>query len=183
MIAKYIATAMLGTALIGGAALAQSSTAPSSAADRASAGAINAAQNLKGTWRTSKLVGLNVYNDSNEKVGDINELLVDSSGKITAVILGVGGFLGVGEQNVAVNFDQLKWVNEPVRTSSSSDGKMTPLGAPASSTTTGSAAAINSGSMGGSAPRDNWYPDHALISATKDQLKAMPAFKYSDYNK
>ncbi len=182
MISKYLATALVGTALVSGAAFAQSTMAPSSAADRASAGTVSAAQNLKGTWRTSKLVGLNVYNTSNEKVGDVSELLIDNSGKVTAVILGVGGFLGVGEQNVAVNFDQLKWVDEPVKVSSSSG--TTSTGAPASSpTTTGSSSAINSGSMGGNASRDNWYSDHAVISATRDQLKAMPAFKYSDANK
>lgn len=180
MISRYLATALLGTALVSGAAFAQSTMAPSATSTPSSA--VNAAQNLKGTWRTSKLVGLSVYNDSNEKVGDVNELLLDSSGKITAVILGVGGFLGVGEQNVAVNFDQLKWINEPVRISSASG--TTSTGAPASSTTTtGSSSAINSGAMSGSSARDNWYPDHAVISATKDQLKAMPAFKYSDFNK
>lgn len=183
MIAKYLATAMLGTALVGGAAFAQSTTAPSAAANNPPAGAVTTAQNLKGTWRASKLVGLNVYNDSNEKLGDINEILVDKSGKISAVIVGVGGFLGVGEQNVAVDFGQLKWVNEPVRTSSASDGKTAPTRSPAAGTTTGSATAINSGSMSGSAARDNWYPDHAVMSGTKDQLKAMPAFKYSDYSK
>jgi hypothetical protein len=29
---------------------------------------------------------------------------------------------------------------------------------------------------------DQWYPDHGVMSATKDQLKAMPQFKYSNYN-
>ena len=51
-----------------------------------------------GQWRASKLVGLNVYNDQNEKLGDINEILLDQSGKVTGVIIGVGGFLGMGEQ-------------------------------------------------------------------------------------
>ncbi|MBI3700152.1 MAG: PRC-barrel domain-containing protein [Afipia sp.] len=176
MIAKYLAAAMFGTALVSGAALAQTANTSTSP----SASAISTAQDVKGSWRASKLVGLNVYNDGNEKVGDINEVLLDNSGKVSAVILGVGGFLGVGEQNVAVNFDQLKWVDAPVKTSSASG--TAPMGAPASSTTTtGSASAINSGSMG--AAHDNWYPDHAVISATKDQLKAMPAFKYSDYKK
>ena len=32
------------------------------------------------------------------------------------------------------------------------------------------------------AATEKWYPDHAVMNATKDQLKAMPAFKYSDYN-
>ena len=68
----------------------------------------------KGEWRTSKLIGLNVYNDNNEKLGDINELLIDKSGKVQAVVIGVGGFLGMGEHSVAVAFDQVKFVNEPV---------------------------------------------------------------------
>lgn len=175
MIAKYLATAMLGTTLIGGAAFAQS-TAPSTSAAQASTGAIHAAANLKGTWRASKLVGLNVYNDSNEKLGDINEVLVDNSGRVSAVIVGVGGFLGVSEQNVAVNFDRLKWDKEPVRSSSASGGaSTTPRGV-----TTGSAAAINDNGIA-KAPRNDWYPDHAVLNATKDQLKAMPTFNWSDY--
>ncbi len=75
-------------------------------------------QNLKGNWRASKLVGLTVYNDSNEKLGDISEILVDNSGKINAVVIGVGGFLGVGQHDIAVSFDQLKWVKEPARSAS-----------------------------------------------------------------
>ena len=57
--------------------------------------------------------GLNVYNDANEKIGDISELLVDQTGKVEAVVIGVGGFLGMGEHDVAVPFDQIKFVNEP----------------------------------------------------------------------
>ena len=44
-------------------------------------------QEGSGQWRASKLEGLDVYNDNNEKIGDISELLVDSSGKIQAVIV------------------------------------------------------------------------------------------------
>ena len=42
------------------------------------------------------------------KIGEINDLLVDNGGKVNAVIVGVGGFLGVGEKNVAVGFPSLK---------------------------------------------------------------------------
>src|SRR5579871_4981264 len=45
-------------------------------------------------WRASKLIGLNVYNEQNEKLGDISELLIDKSGKVEGVVIGVGGFLG-----------------------------------------------------------------------------------------
>src|SRR5688500_6625760 len=72
---------------------------------------------LKGNWRASKLIGLDVYNEGNEKLGDINELIVDKDGKINAVVIGVGGFLGMGEHDIAVSMDKLKFVETPVRTS------------------------------------------------------------------
>ncbi len=46
-----------------------------------------------GEWRASKIIGLNVYNDQNEKLGDINEMMVDASGKVLGYVIGVGGFL------------------------------------------------------------------------------------------
>lgn len=180
MISRYIATALLGTALIGGAAFAQTA-APTTSSESATPAASNMQSNLKGNWRASKLVGLTVYNDSNEKLGDISEILVDNSGKINAVIVGVGGFLGVGQHDIAVSFDRLKWVDEPIRSASADRAPAAPGMSPTATppgTTTGSTA----GGMAATAsPRDNWYPDHAVMSGTKDQLKAMPAFKYSNY--
>ena len=49
-----------------------------------------------------------VYDTQNNKIGDIKDVLVDSEGKINALILSVGGFLGAGEKDVAVNFDAVK---------------------------------------------------------------------------
>src|SRR6476660_7886373 len=71
-------------------------------------------------WRSSKLIGLNVYNDQNEKLGDISEILVDKSGKVDGVVIGVGGFLGMGKHDIKVEMNKLKFVDEPVRTSSTS---------------------------------------------------------------
>src|SRR5258707_12414461 len=68
-------------------------------------------------WRASKLKGLNVYNDQNEKLGDISEILIDKSGKVAGVVIGVGGFLGMGEHDIMVDMSKLKFVDEPVRTS------------------------------------------------------------------
>jgi len=106
----------------------------------------------KGEWQASKLIHLDVYNPQNQKIGDIKELLLDKGGKIDNVVIGVGGFLGVGQHDVAVNFAELKWSNTPP-------------------TTTGSGASISSSNA--------TYPDHAVLAATKDQLKAMPNFDYS----
>jgi sporulation protein YlmC with PRC-barrel domain len=51
----------------------------------------------------------NVYDSNNSKIGDINDVLVSQNdGKITAVIVGVGGFLGMGEKNVAVSFNSVQ---------------------------------------------------------------------------
>lgn len=177
MIAKYVATALVGTALIGGVAFAQDSTTSTSPSPSASSSSTNVQQNLKGNWRASKLVGLNVYNESNEKLGDISEILVDSTGKINAVVIGVGGFLGVGQHDIAVSFDKLKFVNEPIRTASSSGTSTTG----SSTTTTGAGGGGMSPGAGKDSSRDNWYPDHAMMSGTKEQLKALPQFKYADY--
>lgn len=49
-----------------------------------------------------------VYDKANDKIGDISDVLVDSSKKATIAILGVGGFLGIGEKNVAVPFDSIQ---------------------------------------------------------------------------
>ncbi|MGE3245081.1 MAG: PRC-barrel domain-containing protein [Beijerinckiaceae bacterium] len=65
-----------------------------------------------GEWRASKLIGANVYSANNEDVGEINELIVDNSGKIAKVVIGVGGFLGLGERDVAVNFDELRYAHD-----------------------------------------------------------------------
>lgn len=49
-----------------------------------------------------------VYDHNNTKIGDISDVLVGSNGQINAVIIGVGGFLGAGEKDVAVNFSSIK---------------------------------------------------------------------------
>jgi hypothetical protein len=48
-----------------------------------------------------------VYDKTNAKIGDINDVLVGPNGDVNAVIIGVGGFLGAGEKDVAVNFSAI----------------------------------------------------------------------------
>src|SRR5262245_32265850 len=47
--------------------------------------------------RASKLIGTKVVNAANETVGNVNEIVLTKDGKVAAVVLGVGGFLGIGE--------------------------------------------------------------------------------------
>ena len=134
----------------------------------------------QGDWRTSKLVGLNVYNNNNESVGSINDLLTDKNGTIKAAVIGVGGLLGVGEHLVAVSFDQIKFVDTPVPSATASTA---PPASTSSTTTTGAAGttapASTSATSMTTTKSNPWYPDHAVYNATKDQLKQMPEFKYS----
>lgn len=58
--------------------------------------------------RASKLIGTNVVNTANESVGEINDVMLTKDGQVAAVIVGVGGFLGMGERNVAVDFKSLQ---------------------------------------------------------------------------
>ena len=60
-------------------------------------------------WSAKKqILGKDVYNDAGEKIGDINDLIVAPSRAISYAIVGVGGFLGVGEHNVAVPVSKFK---------------------------------------------------------------------------
>jgi hypothetical protein len=172
---KFLAAALLSAAVLSAPAYAQSPQPADRAAPAATTTSSQEKMALKGNWRASKLMGLDVYNEGNEKLGDINELILDKSGKVAAVIIGVGGFLGMGEHDIAVSMDKLKFVEEPMRTSSTATTKETT----SKETTTGAATTTTTARTSNA---NDWTPDHAVMSGTKEQLKAMPQFKYSDYN-
>jgi sporulation protein YlmC with PRC-barrel domain len=168
---KSIAAGIVGSALLAGAAFAE----PPAALSESS---------LQGNWRASKVVGLSVYNESNEKIGSINDLVMDKSGAIKAAVIGVGGFLGMGEHLVAVSFDKVKFSTEPIVYTGASNtnppgSPPAPAGRPAPTTTTGSTATTNSSAPATMAKPNPWYPDHAVLNTTKDELKNMTEFKYS----
>jgi sporulation protein YlmC with PRC-barrel domain len=175
MLAKTIATGLVASILLASAAFAQT---PTTTSDRANtAQAVASPSSVQGDWRASKVVGLSVYNDNNESIGSINDLLMDKSGNIKAAVLSVGGFLGVGSQLVAIPYDKIKFVNEPVAYTGASNAPNT-ANRPATSTTTGAATTSPPATT---TPKPNaWYPDHAVLNATKDELKSMAEFKYSE---
>lgn len=110
MLIKSIAAGLAGTALLATVAFAQSPTATGDKAPTASATTTSASNE----WRASKMAGLRVYNDSNENIGSINDLLMDKSGAIKMAVIGVGGFLGMGEHLVAIPYEKLKFSEEAV---------------------------------------------------------------------
>ena len=165
---RSVYISLLATVLMSTSVLAQQTPAASTTPSPTTAPVKHA-----GEWRASKLIGLDIYNQQNEKIGDINEVLLDQNGKVVGYILGVGGFLGMGEHDVLVRMDQIKFSTEAVRRSDS----------PATTGATRSDARPSTTDRRAERSADEkWYPDHGIINATKDQLKALPEFKYSHYN-
>lgn len=196
MTKSLMAICLMSSALIAVPAMAQqtNSAAPATTATASSTDTNHQfiTDQAAGTWRASKLVGLGVYNQQNENIGNINELLIDKSGKATGVVIAVGGFLGLGEHYVAVPYDSLQWSMTPVggRTASTGGTSLAdptgaanpntsalgnpttgPTGAPPTSDTPRNAQANTNPNPA--------YPDHAILAnASRDQLKNAPQFNF-----
>ena len=121
-------------------------------------------------WRSSKLIGLDIYNEQNEKLGDISEVLLDKTGKVAGVVIGVGGFLGMGQRDIMVEMSKLKFVDEPANTAATKTTTTGTADRPATTRTT----TERTGDR-------KWYPDHAVLmgAGSKEQIKSMPEFKYN----
>ncbi len=139
----------------------------------------------------SKLMGVDVYGADNQKIGDIDEILVDRQGKIHGLVVGVGGFLGIGEKDVAIPFEQVQWMsNREVQAStgtatSTAGGVTTPsaptaggANQPATTGSTGTAGTAGTATTAGAAGDDN-VPARALVKMTKADLQNAPEFRYS----
>jgi sporulation protein YlmC with PRC-barrel domain len=100
--------------LLAAPAFAQT-TAPSTspAATTAPTGDMKFYTHQPNEMRASKLIGTKVSNNANETIGDVNELIIDKDGKVAAVVVGVGGFLGMGEREVALDFKSLNVKYDP----------------------------------------------------------------------
>jgi sporulation protein YlmC with PRC-barrel domain len=109
-------------------AFAQTANAPSSAKTTMSSSEV----------RSDKLVGHAVVNAQNERVGNIDSVILGAQGHVDKVVIGVGGFLGMGERDIAVNWRDLQ--------------------------------VLDNGSK-------------IVVNASRDQLKAMPEFKYDEQHR
>lgn len=108
MIRTLLTTTALALLLTGGA-VAQDAAAPATATP--APGALNYTATDSDNLAT-EIIGKQVYSSTAadaEHIGDINNLVVAEDGTIQAVVIGVGGFLGIGEKNVAVPMDQLEF--------------------------------------------------------------------------
>ena len=60
------------------------------------------------SWTVTNYYKQNVYDPKEAKIGTVDDVLVDKSGKVTGLVVGVGGFLGAGEKDVIVPFTAIK---------------------------------------------------------------------------
>ncbi len=81
---------------------AASSTTPGSSASGSADTAMPGAA-ISGLSVKDSLMGKAVYNSQDEKIGDINDVILSSDGHATYYVIGVGGFIGMGEHNVAID--------------------------------------------------------------------------------
>jgi hypothetical protein len=156
-------TFMISTAavaLLTGSAMAQSTgTSPASKEpmtksqmnNQASNSAKFISQQGADHWVFSKFKGTDVLGPNNEHIGDVSDMVFDKTGKIEGVVVGVGGFLGIGEKNVAIDMSAFQVV-------------------PANADSNGSSSSSSS----------NNDPTNVKlkVSWTKDQLKNAPDFQY-----
>jgi hypothetical protein len=133
MLKKHMAACLVASAFITMPVLAQTSTSPgatSPSATQPATGGSGAAtaggkfitEQQQNQWRASRLIGIDVYGADNNKIGDINEVLVDRQGNADAVVVGVGGFLGIGEKNVALPFNAFEWQMDDSRRTAAAGG-------------------------------------------------------------
>src|SRR5262249_39639032 len=105
-------------------------------------------------WVFSKFKGSDVLGPDNAHIGNVNDMLFDKNGKILGLIVGVGGFLGIGEKNVAIDMSAFQ-----------------PVPASTGSSTTGGGNAMTTRS-------DDPTMTKLKVTWTKDQLKNAPDFQY-----
>ena len=84
-----------------------SASSPSTSASSSSTH-VTATQLQPGQIRATQMDGSTVYDAQNQKVGDVKDIILDRDGKVAAVVLDVGAFLGIGGKNVAIGMSDLK---------------------------------------------------------------------------
>lgn len=88
----------------------ESNKSAQSPASQGSGGSLEFVSNQsESDWLGSTLIGRSVQNPQGDNLGDINNIVVNENGEVVAVVIGVGGFLGIGEKDVGVQFSSLEF--------------------------------------------------------------------------
>ncbi len=148
-----------------------------------------------GAWRVTDLEGKNVEDANGEDIGDISDVLVNQEGEVIAVLVGVGGFLGIGEKDVAVSMsalefgpgktEGLKTVRQKQEEEAAAQAQAQTELPDAGTTGTGTTGTMTgSETMVGMQPTadepvvgsDN-LPDRIVLNVTREELEAAPAYE------
>ena len=163
-------SALAGTLFVAALANAQQPAGtPVTAAPDAAVKAHEFVQSLRPhQWRVSKLIGVDVYGPDDEKLGDISDVLVAADGD-QVIVIGVGGFLGLGDREVAVPLRSIEWRfgERPRVADQRSAPTQTEQGASAAPRKT-----VDNSRRG--------YPDFAVLRVPKELLKNAPEFRVTD---
>lgn len=133
-------------------ALAEMKTDANHAAKNSAASVKAVTAQQPNQWLGSTLIGMTVVDPDNNTIGEVDDLLVEKDGQIHALIIGVGGFLGIGEKDVALPMSAFKVV-------------------PANRNANPANSAANT------AANTTSTADRLQLSMTKDQLKQHAEFK------
>lgn len=117
MVRKLLATTAVATLLASGA-FAQTAPAPATPAPMAPTAPMEATPTAPATTAdghlASNIIGEDVYDTAAENaqnIGEVNDIVIGQDGMVQAVIVGVGGFLGIGQKNVSMEFSALDWAD------------------------------------------------------------------------
>lgn len=114
MTTGVLSATALGLAVAMSAPAAQAANSERNTANQQGATATNPAGSdmiKPDQMRASKIIGSTVYDRQNQNIGDVKDIVLDKDGQVAAVVVGVGGFLGVGEKDVAVKLSDIKTDN------------------------------------------------------------------------
>jgi len=204
MLKKHMAACLVVTAFAAAPAFAQTAATPSSPTDRPAASGssstttgspamtpgtstMSQSSAASGQFMTkldtnqimaSDLIGTKVVSANNESIGDINDVILGRDGQAKAAVVGVGGFLGIGEKDVAVPFGSLEFLSaQQAQAADSANRNVATTGSTATGNTTATGTAPSTGmATTNTAANDHNKPERVMLRMTKAELQAAPAF-------
>jgi sporulation protein YlmC with PRC-barrel domain len=187
---------MMPNSSSGSSTMAPSPSSPTSASNVSANSGQFVTQIQSDQIMASKLIGTKVVSANNESIGDINDVIVDRGGQAVAAVVGVGGFLGIGEKDVAIPFKSLEFANRDqvnaMNGNNSNNAAGNNVATTGSTNTTGPAGAgmsgtsANSGSSatasnnnansGAASSSNSNTPERVVLRMTKEELQSAPTF-------
>ena len=139
-------------------------------------------QREPGMYRASELIGKDVRGGNNEDIGEVGDILIDRNGQVRAVVLDIGGFLGIGETHVAIPMQQVQL--RPNQQNAATTGTVgnTTVTTGSTATTAGQSTTARTGtdqnpSNTAAGPGTTGADVIVVLMMTKDQLQNAPKFE------